>query len=465
MRSSTSLARRNGDISHWQAAIGAAPRRPALPGDREADVCIVGGGFTGLWTAYYLKRARPELEVVVLEREHAGFGASGRNGGWVSSRIAGSRAAMAAEHGRDAVLALQREMQATVDEVLAVCERERIEADQAKPGVLAVARGSAQVQRLRAGMAEDRAWDVGPEDAVELDAAGVAERVRVAGGQAGVWSPHCARVQPAKLARGLAAAVERLGVPIYEGTAVREIAPGATIGDRGVVRARHVLSCLEGFTRDLRGERRTWLPLNSAMIATEPLPEATWDAIGWREPVLLCDVAHAYFYAQRTADGRIALGGRGVPYRFGSRVDRGGRTQRRTVAQLVKVLHGLFPATESAAIDHAWCGVLGVPRDWWPLVRLDPVTGLGTAGGYVGNGVSTANLAGRTLRDLVLDERTELTRLPWVGRTTRRWEPEPLRWIGANLVYGLYRAADRREAAGLPHTSALATLASRLSSR
>ncbi|MFL5817326.1 MAG: NAD(P)/FAD-dependent oxidoreductase [Conexibacter sp.] len=465
MRSSTSLARRNGDISHWQAAIGVPPRRPALPGDREADVCIVGGGFTGLWTAYYLKRARPELEVVVLEREHAGFGASGRNGGWVSSRIAGSHAAMAAEHGRDAVLALQREMQATVDEVLAVCEHEQIEADQVKPGVLVVARGAAQTERLRAGIVEERAWQVGPEDGLELDAAGVAERVRVAGAQMGVWSPHCARVQPAKLARGLATAVERLGVPIYEGTAVREIAPGAAIGDRGVVRARHVLSCLEGFTRELRGERRTWLPLNSAMIVTEPLPEATWDEIGWREPVLLADLAHAYFYAQRTADGRIALGGRGVPYRFGSRIDHGGRTQQRTIAQLVEVLHGLFPATAPAAIEHAWCGVLGVPRDWWPLVRLDPATGLGTAGGYVGNGVSTANLAGRTLRDLVLGEQTELTRLPWVGRTTRHWEPEPLRWIGANLVYGLYRAADRREAAGLPHTSALAALASRLSGR
>jgi glycine/D-amino acid oxidase-like deaminating enzyme len=457
---------RNGAISFWHAALDPPRRRAPLPGDRHADVCIVGAGFTGLWAAWYLKRARPQLDVVVLERELAGYGASGRNGGWLSSAFAGSRDRMAREHGRDAVLALQRAMQTTVEEVIGVCAAEAIDADVVRHGVLRVARGEVQLARLRAHVAEDRAWGLGAEDLVELDGAALAARICLPRARGAAWSPHGARIQPAKLARGLAAAVERLGVPIHEGTAVHELRPGAAaVSDRGTVRAPIVLSCLEGFTASLRGQRRTLLPLNSAIVVTEPLPQRAWDEIGWSGAELLGDEAHAYFYAQRPADGRIALGGRGVPYRYGSRTDRDGRTQRRTIAQLTRMLHALFPAAARVPLAHAWCGVLGVPRDWSPLVRLDRASGLGIAGGYVGHGVATANLAGRTLRDLVLGEETELTRLPWVGHAARRWEPEPLRWLGARLVYGLYRTADRREAGGLPRTSRLATVAELLSGR
>jgi glycine/D-amino acid oxidase-like deaminating enzyme len=257
-----------------------------------------------------------------------------------------------------------------------------------------------------------------------------------------------------------------LGVPIYESTTVTEVAPGAARTDRGTVDAPFVISCLEGFTASLRGQRRTWLPLNSAMIITAPLPRSVWEEIGWEGEELLGDAAHAYTYAQRTADGRIALGGRGIPNRFGSRTDQRGRTQERTIEQLLSALQARFPATAGVPIEQAWCGVLGVPRDWSPTVQLDRATGLGTAGGYVGHGVATTNLAGRTLRDLILGSDTELTRLPWVGHTVRRWEPEPLRWLGAHLVYTLYRAADRREeAASSERTNSLARLASALAGR
>jgi glycine/D-amino acid oxidase-like deaminating enzyme len=457
---------RNGGVSFWYASTAIPPRRPALPGDRRADVCIVGAGFTGLWTAYYLKRARPELEVVVLEREFAGFGASGRNGGWLSNHFTASRPAMARAHGRDAVLALQRAMQATVDEVISVCDAEGIEADIVKHGLLRIARNPAQVARLRAELEEDRSWGFAPDDLAELESDALAERVRIAGATMATWDRHAARVQPAKLVQGLAAAVERLGVTIHERTTVSEIVAGAARSDRGTVSAAYVLSCLEGFTAGLHGQRRTWLPLNSAMIATAPLPQPVWDQIGWEGAELIGDCANAYVYAQRTADGRIALGGRGVPYRFGSRTDHDGETQQWTIDQLTAMLHELFPAAAQVPIEHAWCGVLGVPRDWSPTVRLDRETGIGIAGGYVGHGVATTNLAGRTLRDLILREQTELTTLPWVGRTTRRWEPEPLRWIGAQLVYALYRAADRREAAsGNARTHPAARFASVLAGR
>ena len=217
-----------------------------MSGDRSADVCIVGGGFTGLWTAYYLKRALPELDVVVLEREFAGFGASGRNGGWLYAGFNWSREALARSHGREAVIALQRAMQTTVDEVIGVCARERIDADIVKHGLLRVARNEAQAQRLLEHVAYERSWDLGAEDLLELDGLALAERVRIDKATRGTWSPHGARVQPARLVRGLADAVERLGVPIYEDTAVQEIAPGVARGDRGSVHASYVLSCLEG---------------------------------------------------------------------------------------------------------------------------------------------------------------------------------------------------------------------------
>lgn len=456
----------NGGVSFWYSQVGLPPRRAPLPGPTVADVCIVGAGFTGLWTAYYLKRSQPSLEIVVLEREFAGFGASGRNGGWLNSEFAMPRALMARTHGRDGALAQQQAMQATVDEVIAVCAAEGIHADIIKSGMLEVARNPAQERRLRASLTAAREWDLGPEDLIELDAAALATRLRVADGRYATWSPHGARLQPAKLVQGLATAVTRLGVPIYEDTTVRALSPGVAETDRGNVRARFVLSCLEGFTPSLRGRKRAWLPLNSAMIATAPLPESLWAELGWSGQELLSDAAHAYMYAQRTADGRIALGGRGVPYRFGSRTDTRGATQQATITQLTEILHSMFPAAAAVPIDHAWCGVLGVPRDWSPTVLLDRGTGLGTAGGYVGNGVATSNLAGRTLADLILNRDTEITRLPWVGHHTRQWEPEPLRFIGAQLVYALYRGADRSEAAsGGDGTSPLAAVADVLSGR
>lgn len=439
------MARRNGDVSFWQSSLEPLRPRASLPGSIGADVAIAGAGFTGLWAAYYLKRVRPDLEIVVVDREFAGFGASGRNGGWLSDHFATPREAMAKTHGREAVRALQQQMRAAIDEVIDVCRREAIDADIVKHGNLTVARSPAQARRLATAVATDRAWGVTQADLVELGPEALSHRVRVAASEFATWSPHCARIQPAKLVRGLAAAVERLGVTIYESTTVQSIDPRAMLTDRGRIEAATILSCLEGYTASLKGERRTWLPLNSAIAVTDPLPDRVWDEIGWDGAELLGDCAHAYCYMQRTADGRIAMGGRGMPYRWRSRTDVRGATQPATIRQLVRHLHAVFPSTRDVPIAHAWCGVLGVPRDWSSTVRFDPRTGLGIAGGYVGNGVTTANLAGRTLADLVLERETALTKLPWVGHRARSWEPEPVRWLGVRLVYALSRAADRRE--------------------
>jgi len=437
---------RTGELGFWWRSLGGQPpAREPLHGTVEADVAIVGAGYTGLWTAYYLKRARPSLRIVVLEAQQAGFGASGRNGGWVSGFFAGPARVYETGGRRRSYIALQREMFATVREIGDVLEREQIDAEFVAAGQLEVALDAPQAERLRVHASELHALGFDERDLRILARDELDARVRVAGARLATFSPHVARVHPAKLLRGLAAAVERAGVVLYERTRVRELRPGEARTELGAVRARWLVRATEGYTSSLRGQRRTLVPINSSMIVTEPLPPAAWEQIGWEGRELLGDAAHVFVYLQRTLDGRIAIGGRGVPYRFASRTDGDGRTARATVQELRRKLEAMFPPAAGAQVDHAWSGVLGVARDWCVTVDADPTSRLASAGGYVGEGVAAANLAGRMLRDLLLDEPGELTALPWAGRRPRSWEPEPLRWLGIRGVYLLYRLADRSE--------------------
>jgi glycine/D-amino acid oxidase-like deaminating enzyme len=453
-----------GDVSFWYADIGLpATRRPPLPGDTTVDVCIIGAGYSGLWSAYYLKKANPALRVLICEKHFAGFGASGRNGGWLTGGFAWSHEKYLAHSSEAAVRAMVQQMNGTVDEVIRVADAEGIKADILRTDELMVATTPAQLARVEAEVAHRRHWG---EHRVHVIGAGqTTSRVNIPGVLGAMVVEGVARVQPAKLVRGLADVVEALGVRIHEDTAVTAIAPGMVTTTRGRVTARHILRCTEGFTATLPGLRRDWLPLNSAQIATEPLPPEVWDQIGWQGHEILGDFANAYCYCQRTREGRITVGARGVPYRFGSAIDTSGIPDPKTIRRLTAILHRHFPITRKFRVDHAWCGVLGVPRDWCATVGLDPATGIGWAGGYVGVGVSTSNLAGRTLADLVTGADSNLTRLPWVNRRVRKWEPEPLRWLGVHGMYGLYAMADRREEARMGPPSRLAALGNILTGR
>jgi glycine/D-amino acid oxidase-like deaminating enzyme len=252
-------------------------------------------------------------------------------------------------------------------------------------------------------------------------------------------------VHPLKLVRGLASCVESRGVSIFEHTTVSELKPGAAVTDRGTVRADVVVRATEGYTADLRRERRRLLPIYSLMIATEPLPEEAWDQIGLRRRETFADRRHMRIYGQRTADGRFAFGGRGAPYHFGSRTRPEFDRNRRVHAGLREVLVDLFPVVKDYEVTHEWGGALGIARDWHASAGFDRARGLAWAGGYVGDGVSTTNLAGRTLAQLITGQETELTRLPWVGHRSRSWEPEPLRWVGVNGGRLLMATADRSE--------------------
>jgi glycine/D-amino acid oxidase-like deaminating enzyme len=422
------------------------PRAP-LPGPCDADVAIVGAGYTGLWTAYYLLEHDPSLRVVLLEREVAGFGASGRNGGWCSALFPTSWEALAAQSSRAAAIALQRTLNATVDEVARVAQHEGIDAQITKGGTISLARSPLQHERARAEVAHAREWGFGEADLRLLGAREARDVLDATDVLGATFSPHCAALHPARLVRGLARCVEGRGALLAERTPATAIAPGEVQTPHGRVRAEVVVRATEGYTGTLPGARRDIAPVYSVMVATEPLPAAVWERIGLTERTTFNDQRHMVIYGQRTADGRLAFGGRGAPYRYASRVSAEQENVPGVFSWLRRTLVDLLPEAAAAEITHRWAGPLGIARDWWPSVGLDRASRQAWAGGYVGDGVAASNLAGRTLADLVLDRDTDLVHLPWVGHRSPRWEPEPLRWLGLNAGLTAMGWADPEEQA------------------
>ena len=420
-------------------------RRAPLDGDVEADVVVVGAGFTGLWTALSLAAAGPALRIVMCEKEFAGFGASGRNGGWCSELFPTSWSRVADEHGRAAALDLKSALAESMSQVLARCTEWKVPA--ARGGTLSFARTPGQLVRARQAVAQAQSW--GDAD-VLLSAAEVAERAHVRGVRGAAFSPACAAIDPGRLVRELARAVERAGVRIYESTPAVSLAPGVVRTARGTVRAPVVIRATEAYTAQLPGWERAVAPVYSLIVATEPVSAEVLDEVGLAGRETFTDFRRTISYGQRTADGRLVFGGRGAPYHWGSRIRATYDRVERVFARLRSDLAATFPALGEVRFSHAWGGPLGVPRDWHAGVWFDPDTGMGAAGGYVGDGVATSQLAGRTLADLVLRRTTPLTTLPWVGHRSPRWEPEPWRWLGINAGVVLARSADAADARGLP---------------
>lgn len=425
----------------WREGFGGGAGRPPLAGDTSSEVAVVGGGFTGLWTAYHL--ARSGRQVTIVESDYVGFGASGRNGGWCSALFAASWGKVARRAGVEAAHRLQQALVGTVRDVVETCREEGIDADATMGGSLRFARSAAQETRLRGEVDEAARWGV---QLRWLDADEATDRVVAAGVRGATFTPHCATVHPGRLVRGLALAAERHGVRIHEGTRARRLERGRVVTDGGSIRARVVVRATEAYTARLPGSRRALAPVYSLMIATEPLGEEIWSKLRWDARETVADGRHLIIYAQRTADGRIAFGGRGAPYHYGSRIRPEFDGVRAVHDGLRRAMVEMFPVLEDVAVTHRWGGPLGVPRDWFPSVGYDQEAGIAWAGGYVGDGVACSALAGRTLAQLIDGQRSELTALPWVGARSPRWEPEPLRWLGLNAGLKIMASADQAEA-------------------
>ena len=424
------------ELSFWHDTVpDDLTPRPPLGGDLDVDVAIIGGGLTGLWTAWYLLERDPGLSVAVLEKHIAGFGASGRNGGWLSALFPRSTASLERAHGRDAAVAMRRAMIATVDEVGRVAASLDLNIDFAKKGTIALARSAVQLAAAKAEVADAAKYGVDP---IELWGP-------TAGYPGASFDPNCARVHPAKLVRGLARALEARGVTLYEQTEALDYSPYSVVTTHGTVRCENLVVATEGYGATRRATKRTVLPLYSLMIATEPIPDATWQELGIEHGHTVTDFRHLLIYGQRTADNRFAFGGRGARYHWGSAIKPEYDRVPAVFEHLRRTLLDLFPAIGDVEVTHRWGGPLGVPRDWHSTASYDPATGLAWAGGYVGDGLSTTNLAGRTLADLITRTDSELVSLPWVNHASPDWEPEPLRFLGANAGLLAMTVADAEE--------------------
>jgi glycine/D-amino acid oxidase-like deaminating enzyme len=429
----------------WEAITPPAADRPALPHDADADVVIVGAGYTGLWTAYYLAMADPSLRIIVLEAETVGYGASGRNGGWCSSNMVGLDALLVNPVTRAPGAALQRELIATVGEVGRVVETEGIDCDYDRGGSVVVAAHATQVPRIKEGIEIRRDADFGPEDFRWMDARETSTRIRPAINMGASFTPHTAALNPLALVRGLAEAVERLGVKIYERPRVAAIESGRVTTDRGRVTGITIVRATEAYTALLPGSKREVVPVYSLMVATPQLDEDTWNEIGLENRETFADGRRIIVYGQRTADGRIAFGGRGAPYHFGSSIEPKHDHEESVFEGLAQSLGEMFPVLGNVEVDYAWGGALAITRDWLASIVFDRATGLAQAGGYAGQGVPAANLAGRALRDLILERDSDLLALPIVGHVSPRWEPEPFRWAGINTGLRMTSGTDAKE--------------------
>jgi glycine/D-amino acid oxidase-like deaminating enzyme len=437
----------------WSSLDPPVTARPPLQHHLDVDVAIVGGGFTGLWTARELLRRDRDLRIAVLEKEVCGFGASGRNGGWASGLFPMSDATVVRRYGQESFDHQRRVLQAAVVELGSSARADGIDAHFERGGTMKFARSDIQVARLAEEISTSREMGVGEADLAWIDERDLHEHGRVAGALGAMYSPHCARIDPARLVRGLSDVDEGLGAMIFENTAVTRIIPGrydrraevVTIGAN--VHADFVVRATEGFTPNLPHERRAVVPLYSLMVATEPLSSDFWDEVGFAHYETFSDDRHLIIYGQRTSDDRIAFGGRGAPYHFGSSVEPRFDSNQKVFDKLGATLRELFP-TMDASITHAWGGPLAMPRDHAPYVRVDYDTGLASAGGYTGDGVVLSHVAATALADLITrpDAESDFARLPFVQRAGRRWEFEPLRWIGINAGLSLAVWADRVEA-------------------
>ncbi len=450
--------------SYWLESCGddLTPRAP-MNGSVDADVAILGAGFTGLWTAYYLLKHDPSLKVVIVEKEIAGFGASGRNGGWCSGGFPVSHSELERRFGTQAADQVYAVMNDAVDEVARVTEAEGIDCDYEKGGALRLARGPHQLKQIQ--QSYEAMQRRGGEGYKLLTKEETDARVKIEGVLASIYNPNCATIHPGKLVRGLARTVERMGGVIYEQTEAFRWTSGPNpilYTNRGNVNAQSIILAGEAYLSQLDQTARALIPLYSLIVMTEPLDDDQWEQIGWRGRECVSSTKYVVDYLSRTTDGRILFGGRGAPYHYGSSIKDEYDLHDETHAMLREAALEWFAPLRPEQLTYAWGGALGMPRDFMPTMSYNSRTCIGRAGGYTGQGVSTTNVSGRVLADLITGKQSELTELPSVGHQSPKWEREPLRYMGIRYIQGQYFKIDERaERTGNPPDGS--TLAERMS--
>ena len=416
-------------MSLWWSLID-HPEFASGPLDQEWDVAIIGGGFSGLWCAHHWITNDPTLKIAVVEQSTIGSGASGRNGGWASALYPIDDEKMLLHFSPEIVASLHAQLRESIDEIGAFAAAEKIDCDFQKGGSLLIARNEGQLSRLRSSV---------EEGSILLDENQTRARINMSGAIGSIFTPDCAAINPAALVTGLALSLERRGVSIFENShasfsADREI----IVGDR-TIKAHAVVRAVEAYHANTREQ----LPIYSLMVATQPLPEHLFEDLGIHNRETFAENAHLVTYAQRTADNRLAIGGRGAPYIWGSRRRESNETLTGIHEHIRVMARQWFPVLRDYQFTHAWGGAVAVTRDWAAYVRFDGK--YGELGGYAGDGVTLAYLAAAAMADLVMKRETRRTKLPFINWKNPLWEKEPLRWLGVNAAIKLSEASDAEE--------------------
>jgi glycine/D-amino acid oxidase-like deaminating enzyme len=427
----------------WDGLTRPAPE-PPLETEIDAQYAIVGGGYTGLWTAYFIKQLEPKANVVLVETQQIGHGASGRNGGWLMGSLEGLSAftdtdGTLAESARNTLTRLVSD----VGDTLAAAG---IDCDFHHGGcIMAAARFEAQTERARKTLRYFRQLGFSGEDYQWLSPQHLVERVLVAKPGGAIFTPHVARIQPAKLVTGLAEAIKKRGVRLFEHTRAHTVSAGRVLCDRGVIRADHIVIATEGYSEQGSPLHRRIVPVQTGMVATEPLSAIQWNDIGLHGRETFADFSRAATYLQRTADNRLVVGARGH-YQAGGLPQHSLSDEDALRKHREKVALSLFPQLRGTAFTHSWGGSVGVSRAWHPHVIWDASQRMATAGGYVGEGVGASFLFGQTLAELLTDHPSERTHMPWVQRAAlsglKKWEPEPFPRWGFNALMGTFRVEE-----------------------
>jgi glycine/D-amino acid oxidase-like deaminating enzyme len=429
----------------WWDEAGSDEPAPALEGDAAADVCVVGGGYTGLWTALGVKEREPSARVVLLEAATCGSGPSGRNGGFVHGYWA-SLADLVPLLGRESALELARAGERIIPAVRALGAED---VWLREGGMLMVSASPAQdaaVEHAVAAAAEAGA----PEQAVALEAEGVAERVRSPVFRRGVFYPEGATVQPARLVRALRRSVLDAGVELHEHSAMTRVGAGAVTTARGRVRAPEIVVAINAAATGWRPVARHVTNFGSYVVLTEPVPHLL-EEIGWTGGEAIVDGRMFLHYFRTTDDGRVLMGSGSGPIGFRGRVDERFTGDSATAARAEHGLRRLLPGLADARVERAWGGPIDVSADHLPFFGTCPGTVPGRVHyglGYSGHGVGPSWLGGQILASLATGRDDEWTALPLATRRLPSLPPEPFKRLGGGVVRSAIMAVERAEEEG-----------------
>ena len=407
--------------------------RNSLSSNKSVDIAIIGGGFSGLWSAYHLKQIQPSLNIAIFEKNYVGFGASGRNGGWASAEYPTSSSRLIKEHGVQVYQNLRRSLIESIDEIGQIAKSNNWQIEYAKGGSLVFATNNAQLNRISQDLDNEHNF---------LNTVEAKQLLNVNNIKGGLFTPHCAALNPFKLTRALAKYLEDKGVEIFENSKVDQISDKKILVNGFEIDCHISIRATEAFTAG-KWMKNQQIPIYSLMVATEPLTSEQLIQVGNLQRATFQEACHLITYAQITGDNRLAIGGRGVRYKLFSRLSERSEVDNRMHSALERRALRWFPQLEGIKFQYRWGGPVALTRRWQSYLNFDQTSGRAAIGGYVGDGVTLSYLAAKTLAQKI--NNIKIADLPFVDQKIGKWEPEPIRYLAVNAGFKATVAADFEE--------------------